>query len=191
MWHSTATRLPNYYATRLLTPRAMLRPLKLQDYKAWHAVRLRNKDALQPFEPRWSEDALEERFFKEKIVLQKQNWLRDAGYAFVIVANDDQTILGGINLNHVARGAAQQATLGYWIDGAEQGRGYMHEALEAVIAFARDDLRLHRLHAGTLPHNMRSRALLERSSFIEEGLARQYVSIDGAWQDHVLYGLVL
>ena len=32
--------------------------------------------------------------------------------------------------------------------------------------------------------------LLERVGFRREGYARQYLCINGAWQDHVLYGLL-
>ena len=191
MWRSQATHLPNYYGTRLLAPRIMLRPPKVQDYSNWHAVRARNHAFLQPYEPRWADNALTEKFFRDKIAAQKQNWIRDSAYAFFIVADDDSTILGGMNINHVARGAAQHGTLGYWLDEAEQGKGYMAEALNATIIFANDGLGLNRLHAATIPENVRSRSLLARAGFIEEGFAQQYVSINGVWADHVLYGLVL
>ncbi len=191
MWRSAATDLPNYYAARLMAPRLMLRPPRDKDYAAWRSVRERNRDYLQPFEPLWAENALTEKFFAAKLATQKQNWIRDSAYAFYLVADDDRTILGGLNINHVSRGAAQHGTLGYWLDEAEQGRGYMTEALEAIIPFARDDLGLHRLQAACVPHNNRSRSLLQRVGFAEEGFAPSYVSINGAWEDHVLYGLIL
>ena len=39
------------------------------------------------------------------------------------------------------------------------------------------------------PENDRSRKLLERLGFVREGLARDYLFIDGAWRDHVLTAL--
>lgn len=191
MWRSAATNLPNYYATRLMAPRLMLRPPRDKDYAAWRSVRERSRDYLQPFEPLWAENALTEKFYSAKLAAQKQNWIRDTAYAFFLVAVDDKTILGGLNINHVVRGAAQQGTLGYWLNAAVQGQGYMTEALQVLIPFARDGLGLHRLHAACVPHNTRSRALLQRAGFVEEGFARAYASINGDWADHVLYGLVL
>jgi ribosomal-protein-alanine N-acetyltransferase len=64
----------------------------------------------------------------------------------------------------------------------------MHEALQAVIGEAFSTaINLHRLHAGVRPENHRSLAVLARLSFADEGLARDYLYIDGAWRDHRLF----
>jgi ribosomal-protein-alanine N-acetyltransferase len=66
----------------------------------------------------------------------------------------------------------------------------MSEALSALLPFAFDRLGLHRIEAACLPRNGPSRGLLEKLGFREEGYAREYLRIDGTWQDHVLYGLL-
>jgi ribosomal-protein-alanine N-acetyltransferase len=76
--------------------------------------------------------------------------------------------------------------LGYSIDAAHEGRGLMREALEAVLADAFGRLGLHRVQANVRPENARSLALLARLGFEREGLAREYLFIDGAWRDHVM-----
>jgi ribosomal-protein-alanine N-acetyltransferase len=40
--------------------------------------------------------------------------------------------------------------------------------------------------ANHLPHNKRSEALLKKLGFEREGYAKDYLQIDGQWQDHVL-----
>jgi ribosomal-protein-alanine N-acetyltransferase len=65
----------------------------------------------------------------------------------------------------------------------------MTEALGAVILYAFSDLRLHRLQANYLPRNERSARVLRRLGFVVEGVARDYLRIDGRWEDHVLTGL--
>jgi ribosomal-protein-alanine N-acetyltransferase len=192
LWNKApATVLPNYYATKLSGPRVLLRPPQMRDYKVWAAVRGANQMNLKPYEPTWGTSALSEGFYMARLSKQKTDWLTDAAYAFLIFTPDGRNVLGGVNINHVARGAAQHATLGYWLDKAHEGQGLMREALGLLIVFSRDQLRLHRLHAATLPGNHRSRKLLEGLGFEEEGYARSYVQIDGKWADHVLYGTVL
>ena len=62
----------------------------------------------------------------------------------------------------------------------------MHEALTASLDFAFRDLRLHRVMANYRPEHLRSGRLLARLGFAQEGYARDYLFIDGAWRDHIL-----
>jgi ribosomal-protein-alanine N-acetyltransferase len=59
--------------------------------------------------------------------------------------------------------------------------------VRAVAPFAFGALNLHRLEAACIPTNAASMRLLEKCGFVREGLARQYLCINGQWQDHVLY----
>jgi ribosomal-protein-alanine N-acetyltransferase len=65
----------------------------------------------------------------------------------------------------------------------------MSEALRAANAYVFGPMRLHRIMANHRPENARSAKLLERLGFVREGLARDYLFIDGAWRDHVLMSL--
>ena len=66
----------------------------------------------------------------------------------------------------------------------------MSEALQAVLAFSFDTLGLHRVEAACLPANAASRGLLAKAGFTEEGYAREYLRINGTWQDHVLFAIL-
>ena len=99
----------------------------------------------------------------------------------------EQAVIGHARLSQIARGPFWSATLGYAIDHEHEGRGLMREALDAVLADAFGPrVGLHRVQANVRPENRRSLALLERLGFEREGLAREYLFIDGAWRDHVL-----
>jgi ribosomal-protein-alanine N-acetyltransferase len=67
----------------------------------------------------------------------------------------------------------------------------MTAAVGVAVNLARDDLRLHRIQAGTLPHNVASQTVLKRCGFIEFGLAPEYLRIAGRWQDHRLFQRIL
>jgi ribosomal-protein-alanine N-acetyltransferase len=94
------------------------------------------------------------------------------------------------NLNQIARGVLHRAVLGYGLAADRQGQGLMVEACRRVIDYAFDDLRLHRVSADYVPHNVRSAAVLKRLGFTVEGYARDYLLINGRWEDHVRTGLV-
>ena len=66
----------------------------------------------------------------------------------------------------------------------------MTEALNAVIRFSFNGLGLHRLEAACLPGNAASQALLLKCGFSQQGYARQYLCINGKWQDHLLFDLL-
>jgi ribosomal-protein-alanine N-acetyltransferase len=101
----------------------------------------------------------------------------------------DAPIIGTCNYTNIVRGPFQACYLGYQVGRAHEGRGLMAESLRAANAFAFDTLRLHRIMANYRPENERSARLLERLGFVREGLARDYLFIDGAWRDHVLTAL--
>jgi ribosomal-protein-alanine N-acetyltransferase len=73
---------------------------------------------------------------------------------------------------------------------AYAGRGLMTDAVRAIVPYVFETLRLHRLEAACLPTNEPSKRLLRRVGFTEEGYARQYLRIDGAWRDHVLFAML-
>ncbi len=66
----------------------------------------------------------------------------------------------------------------------------MTKGVRAVIWFVFDVVRLYRLEAASLPDNKASAALLTRTGFPYEGLARRYLKINGIWQDHWLFALL-
>ena len=117
-------------------------------------------------------------------------WREDLGYSWLLFRRGDGALLGGITLSNVRRGVAQSGSLGYWIGEPHARRGYMTEALQLLLPHAFDHIGLHRIEAACLPHNTASRGLLTKLGFVEEGYARQYLRINGSWQDHVLYGLL-
>lgn len=171
--------------------RVHLRPLRPRDFRDWQAVRARSRDFLTPWEPRWPEDALFRSCFQRRLRRVVREWRSDQGYAFhIFESSNPERLVGGIGLSYVRRGIAQTASVGYWLGVDDIRRGLMSEALACVVRFAFEELRLHRLEAACLPHNIASRRLLTKTGFMEEGLARHYLKINGAWEDHVAFALL-
>jgi [ribosomal protein S5]-alanine N-acetyltransferase len=167
-----------------------LRPPVVSDYAAWAELRSRSREHLRPWEPQWSHDELTRTAFRRRLRHYQLELREDLGYAFFIFAAGGDELLGGLTLSNVRRGITQAAAVGYWLGLPYIGRGYMTETVGAIIPFAFDELKLHRLEAACLPHNHASIRVLERNGFQREGLARRYLKIDGVWQDHLLFALL-
>jgi ribosomal-protein-alanine N-acetyltransferase len=168
----------------------VLRAPQIADYPEWSALRERSREFLTPWEPTWPADDLTRGAFRRRVRRYAEDLRADQSYAFFLFRKQDEMLLGGMTLANVRRGVAQAGSLGYWMGAPFAGRGYMTAAVEALIPFAFGALRLHRLEAACIPSNTASIRLLERSGFVREGMARQYLCINGLWQDHLLYGLV-
>src|SRR5690349_9012683 len=113
----------------------------------------------------------------------------DRGARFFLFHGDPTEVVGSVGLSQIHRGPAQYCMMGYGLAERFQGQGLMSEAVGAVIAYAFGELDLHRIQANYVPHNVRSGKLLRRLGFTVEGFARDYLLLDGVWQDHILTSL--
>jgi ribosomal-protein-alanine N-acetyltransferase len=174
----------------ILGERVLLRPPRHADWRAWVEVRSASRAFLAPWEPSWPPDALTRKAFRRRVRQQALERRDQTGYGFLIFERTSGGLLGGITVSDVQRGVAQSCSLGYWIGAGAARRGYMTEALLLVLRFVFAELGLHRATAACLPGNRASQGLLRKVGFREEGYAREYLRIDGRWQDHVLFGMV-
>jgi len=166
----------------------VLRMPQMTDFDEWAALREASRDFLTPWEPTWPEDDLTRGAFRRRIKRYAEDLRADLGYAFLIVRAADGALVGGLTLANIRRGVAQAGSLGYWMGLPFVRQGYMTAAVRAVVPFAFTTLRLHRIEAACIPSNVASIRLLEKTGFAREGFAREYLCINGIWQDHLLYG---
>lgn len=176
---------------RLEGRRCMLRPALPRDWRDWAALRAESRAFLKPWEPTWPADALTRAAFERRLRRQAQEWRGDEAYNFLIFDSRADELVGGLGLTNVRRGVAQTAMMGYWVGERHARRGYVGEAAALLLDFAFGNLRLHRIEAACLPSNTPSRGLLKKLGFSEEGYARSYLCIDGAWCDHILYAVIV
>ena len=102
----------------------------------------------------------------------------------------DASPVGTVALTRIERGPAQSCSLGYGLDEACQGMGYMTEAARAAVDYAFDTLKLHRVESSYAPLNERSGSVLRRLGFHVEGFALDYVCLNGTWRDQVRTALI-
>jgi ribosomal-protein-alanine N-acetyltransferase len=166
----------------------VLRTPQITDFEEWAALREASRAFLTPWEPTWPVDDLTRAAFRRRIKRYAEDLRTDTGYAFVIARYSDGALVGGLTLANIRRGVAQAGSLGYWTGLPFVRQGYMTAAVRALVPFALNSLRLHRLEAACIPSNTGSIKLLEKTGFVREGYAREYLCINGVWQDHLLYG---
>lgn len=168
--------------------RVVLETPSRSHYAAWARLRDDSRDHLVPFEPQWSPDELQPAAFRRRLRRYRRDRRNATGYAFFVVRASDRLLLGGVTLSNVRRGVTQAASVGYWIGQPFVRQGFASEALSAVVQHAFEDLGLNRVEAACMPRNRASVGVLERAGFRREGLARGYLCINGAFEDHLLFG---
>ena len=115
---------------------------------------------------------------------------RDDFEGFLVCENDGDAIVGSINLSQIFRGGFQSAYVGYEVGAPFARQGYMTEALELVLKYAFNTMKLHRIEANIQPGNVASIALVKRVGFSKEGYSRRYLKICGRWRDHERWAIV-
>jgi [ribosomal protein S5]-alanine N-acetyltransferase len=178
---------------RLLTKRLQLLAPSLVLAESTRDFQLRNADHLAPWSPPmptgWTRLSSQQR----QLDHARTAWESGSALRWWLSPRrgDGSELIGSIAFSQIARGPFQSAMLGYQLDAGCEGRGQMHEALQAALAevFSRRVM-LHRVQANVRPENERSLKLLQRLGFGIEGLAPQYLFIDGAWCDHLMTALL-
>lgn len=186
-----AVRLHWGASPELRGSRVVLRPLRPEDFDEWREVRRRCGSWLTRWEPRSPVDQRQiegdRRAFAARCGTRDRERQLGAGFGFGIFV--DGRFGGEINISSLQRGPFQNAYIGYWIDEALAGRGYVPEAVAVLFQFAFEELGLHRLQISIIPRNKASRRVVEKLGLREEGVAVRYLEINGVWEDHIHYAI--
>lgn len=146
----------------------------------------RNRKFLEDYEPRRDEQFFSLEYQQEVLKKEMDAFQQKNAFRFYIKPTDQShKIIGIIGLNNVVWGAFCSAFLGYKLDESFINRGYMSMAVGMLVRYAFDVLHLHRIEANVMPKNIASLRVLEKNSFISEGISKYYLNINGIWEDHI------
>jgi len=175
---------------KIKTNRLILRPLKEEDAKSI----LENINNLEvtkwllvvPY-PYTLKDA------KKWVKENKDKWKKKKkeSYTFGIELKEEKKIIGGIGIHDFDKFQGK-ASVGYWLGENYHGKGYGTEALDALLKFAFNNLKLRKIEAGVFVGNPSSGKLLEKFGAKQEGLRRKSnrCKADGKIKDEIIYGLL-
>ena len=168
------------------------RPLRRADFADWQRARVRDEALIR----RW--DATSELTWEQRHsrpmwhahrALLRAGARRGEVVPFAITV--DGAFAGQVTLGGIQRGALRSGWIGYWVDSRFHGKGVGTAAVALLVAHAFGPVGLHRVEATISPQNLASRAVVEHLGFRQEGELLRYLDIDGAWRDHLLYGLTV
>lgn len=147
----------------------------------------RNREHLARWDPPRG-DVGSESYWKRALAASLREFEAGRSVPLVVLPREAAplVLVARINFTQIVRGAFHSCMLGFAVDREFEGQGLMREALAASIDWLFDTYNLHRVQASHRTENERSRGLLARLGFAPEGLARDYLFIDGAWRDHVI-----
>jgi RimJ/RimL family protein N-acetyltransferase len=165
--------------------RVSLRWITEQDVDAFYAI-YSHPEVMRY----WSFPALTERDQAVKLVREiHEGFQRQALLKWGIARRTDDLLIGSLTLfnldfNH------RRAEIGYALGRDYWGKGYMQEALRAVLTYAFEELDFHRIEADVDPRNDASIRTVERLGFQREGYLRERWQVGGEIQDALFYGLL-
>lgn len=146
----------------------------------------RNRAFLEEWEPIRSEEFYTreyqvEQLAKELVNIENNNLIR----LWIFKKDDNSKVIGTVAFNNIVRGAFLSCHLGYKLDKDEINKGYMTETIQKGIEIMFDEFGLHRIEANIMPKNKHSLRVVEKLGFYNEGLAYNYLKINGKWEDHI------
>lgn len=176
---------------QFLTDRLILEPITVVHAPEFFKLAVENREHLEPWEPVRNET----HFTVDRHIELCENYegqaAKDSGYSFAVRLRATNELIGRVSLNNVVRGVFHNAYLGYFMAKVHNGQGLMTEAVKSVVHHAFTELKLHRVQAGVIRSNTGSIRVVEKAGFRKEGLALNYLKINGQWQDHILFAITI
>ncbi|PJI08236.1 MULTISPECIES: GNAT family N-acetyltransferase [Clostridium] len=162
-----------------------LKVLTPEDANDMTCYYIKNKEHLKKFEPEREESFYTFEVQKQILMENYKQFLNGEGINFGIYKAND--LIGKIQISGIMYGVFKSAIIGYSMDKDYQGRGYMKESVSLVEDYAFNVMKLHRIEASTLVDNLRSQNVLIGCEFEKLGVNKNYLFINGKWQDHITF----
>ncbi len=162
-----------------------LRLLDDADAEELYALIDRNRDHLARWLPWAGKQTLDATV--EFIRGTRRQLAEDDGFQAGIVRDER---LAGIVGFHAVQWGHRATSIGYWLAEAEQGRGTMTLAVEALLEHAFDEWGLNRVEIRAATENRRSRAVAERLGFRLEGVLREAERVGDRFLDNAVYSML-
>lgn len=169
----------------LTTQRLSLRPLVDADAGALMAIYGDPEVMRYGSSPPWeSIEQAEARIARDQEAMAAGRYL-----CLGLQRRDDGALIGTCTLFNLDP-SCRRAEIGYALAVLAWSRGYMSEALPALIDYGFEAMDLNRIEADIDPRNTASIHSIERQGFVREGYLRERWIVEGVVSDTALYALL-
>lgn len=117
-----------------------------------------------------------------------ENFNADKCYEFAICDRETGDLYGAIALSNQQR--YDNGELSYWVGQPFWGKGYATEAAEAMIDFAFDVKKYHKVYARHFASNPASGQVIHKIGMNKEGVLVDHVKKEDRYEDLIYYGVV-
>lgn len=121
--------------------------------------------------------------------ISKNNSGKETNFVFKIQLQIDTTFIGLIALN-LGKVKYSSGEVWYKFHSTFWNNGYATEALQRILAYGFNDLKLHRIEACCAVDNIGSIRTLEKAGMTREGRKRQVLPLKDGWSDNFEYAIL-
>jgi len=163
-----------------------LRVIKHRDAKTLERLVLSNREWLRPWEAT-NPHGPTSFDFKAQIRGLLRQLENDEGLPFLILYKGE--IVGQLNVANILHGSVSSCVMGYWITPDVAGNSITPTAVALAMDYMFSVVGLHRVEIDIRPENAASVRVVEKLGLRFEGLKKDYIHINNAWRDHLVFAL--
>lgn len=164
---------------RIETKRLIIRPTNQSDFKSLHELLSDEKTMTYFVEGPYSKSKVQEVINRNK----KDN------HHFTVLLKSSNRMIGKLSYNPWF--APRTKEIGWIFFETATGNGYCTEAAEAIIKYAFEEEKIHRLVATCDPRNVASKRVCEKLNMRQEGYFKKCIHYkDNEWWDELFFSLL-
>ncbi|WP_293893244.1 GNAT family N-acetyltransferase [Flavobacterium sp.] len=167
------------------TERLLLRRLNNDD--AAEVLSLRSNPDIMKYIPRPLAKTIEDAL--AHIAMIEDKIVDNTGINWGITIKGESKIIGIIGHYKISP-ENHRAEIGYMSAPEFNGKGYMSEAIKAVVAYGFEQMNLHSIEAIIDPENIASERVLQKNCFVKEAHILENGLWEGKFIDTVIYSLL-
>ncbi len=172
--------------TSITTQRLLLRKILVTDAQAVYELRT-NKQVMQFIDKEPLKNLDEATALVNRII---KDFDDNNGITLCIcLPENPHQLIGTIGLWRIEK-ENHRAEIGYMLLPQYWNKGFMQEAVKAVIEYGFTQMKLHSIMANINPHNAASAALLEKTNFVREAYFKEDYYFLGKFLDTAIYSLL-